>query len=445
MRLFEPHRDLIARRAFILSALILAFGYGVVAASYNLFPVPLIQDARLTANDLLRMTGIVQPWYYDRSDQAQAAHIRSAHGVAPGLRLISGLTRDGSTVANVVDVHGHVVHTWAIEWNQIWPDSTHLTPHLLPRWSPTTVHGLALADNGDLVFNFEERGMVRLDACGGVVWRLPYRTHHSIHFDERGHIWAPGLITRTEESARLPNYRAPFQDYTVLEVSPGGRILTEFFVADMLVANGLGGLLYMSMSNDTTTVGGDTLHLNDVETFPTSLSPGIFAPGDIMISLRNINAIVVFDRGRRVKYVSVGAVLRQHDPDFVDGNTIAVFDNNNLSREQFDGPPDPDGRYSRIVGLSALTTDLDVLFSGSRERPFFTHIMGKHQLLPNGNRLLTESVAGRVLEIDAAGNIAWEYFNVLGDGRVGMINDALWLPDTFTPAFFASASAACEG
>jgi hypothetical protein len=307
------------------------------------------------------------------------------------------------------------------------------------------VHGLALADNGDLVFNFEERGMVRLDACGGVVWRLPYRTHHSIHFDERGHIWAPGLITRTEESARLPNYRAPFQDYTVLEVSPGGRILTEFFVADMLVANGLGGLLYMSMSNDTTTVGGDTLHLNDVETFPTSLSPGIFAPGDIMISLRNINAIVVFDRGRRVKYVSVGAVLRQHDPDFVDGNTIAVFDNNNLSREQFDGPPDPDGRYSRIVGLSALTTDLDVLFSGSRERPFFTHIMGKHQLLPNGNRLLTESVAGRVLEIDAAGNIAWEYFNVLGDGRVGMINDALWLPDTFTPAFFASASAACEG
>ena len=41
-----------------------------------------------------------------------------------------------------------------------------------------------LLDTGDLIFNYENLGLVRVDVCGNVVWRLPYRTHHSIWRDE---------------------------------------------------------------------------------------------------------------------------------------------------------------------------------------------------------------------------------------------------------------------
>lgn len=174
------------------------------------------------------------------------------------------------------------------------------------------------------------------------------------------------------------------------------------------------------------------------------MTPGVFEAGDVMISLRNINTIVVFDPGtRRVKYLSVGAVLRQHDPDFVDGETISVFDHNNLAVWGEETTPDPAGHQSRVVRLSASKPGVDVRFSGSAQQPFFTDIMGSHQLLPNGHMLLVESIAGRVVEIDAAGRVVWEHFNVVDEGLVAVTVDAMVLPQSVDETFFRTAVAAC--
>ena len=47
-------------------------------------------------------------------------------------------------------------------------------------------------------------------------------------------------------------------------------------------------------------------------------------------------------------------------------------------------------------------------FAGSDEVPFYTWRRGKHQVLSNGNLLLTESEHGRLLEVDAEGALVWE-------------------------------------
>ena len=446
---FNP--DALARVMFYLSIPLLGFAYGFLATERGLFPVTVIREVPATAGFVLERVGVKLPWYYQRSDRTEKVVLHLPERMAPGLRLIGGLDVDDKTAARVVDAHGRIVHSWVLEWKKLWPDPDHLSEDVVPEGNRALVHGMALAPNGDLIFNFDEKGMVRLDPCGRVRWRLPYRTHHSIELDEAGQIWASGLITRTESSPRLPNYVPPFEDFTVLKLSPDGTILSELFVADLLIQNGLTGLLYMSSTSNATRVGGDTLHLNDVDPFPASMTPGVFAAGDVMISLRNINAIVVFDSvSHRVKFVSVGAVLRQHDADFVDGNTISVFDNHNLSvpvnnfSARLRGTTvDPAGHHSRIVRLSAVTGQVEVLFAGSADRPFFTHIMGRQQLLPNGNSLLTEAASGRVLEVDVGGNLVWEYFNLLGDGRIGVTNDAILLPVSQDPTFFAEAAAAC--
>jgi hypothetical protein len=245
------------------------------------------------------------------------------------------------------------------------------------------------------------------------------------------------LVTRYARQSALPNYAPPFEDYTVVEVSAEGKVLTEISVFDLLDRNGLGGLLYMStLDHSSFQVSGDTLHLNDVETFPAALAPGVFEAGDILISLRNISTVLVFDpRTLRVKFVTTGRVLRQHDPDFIDGNTISIFDNNPRDRQ-----------YSRIVTMSAAdpTQAVHVRVEGSDGQPFRTPKMGKHQYLPGGNVLVVESVSGRVIEIDRAGRIVWQYVNLVKDGVAGSIADAVRLPPAMDAAFVAGAVSACR-
>lgn len=44
-----------------------------------------------------------------------------------------------------------------------------------------------------------------------------------------------------------------------------------------------------------------------------------------------------------------------------------------------------------------------------RSEPFYTEFQGKWQLLDNGNLLLTESQAGRVVEVAPDGRSVWEW------------------------------------
>ena len=433
------------RVLFFASLLMLAFGYGVLAEHYSLFPVPMAKQARDAASQLLEESGAVLPWYYRESSETQAVRVHNVSAVSPGLRLISGLAKDETTLVRVIDAEGRQVHSWSIDWFKLWPQPDHLSADLVPKSNAGLVHGLSVAPNGDLIFNFSELGLMRLDPCGSVVWRLPYRTHHSVQLDDDGNIWVPGLITRDKSVASLPNHIPPFDDYRILEVSSDGHIKRDVGVADLLVANGFTGLLYLSsILNRNTKVSGDTMHLNDIEVFSKSLTPGFFQPGDVMVSLRNINTIVVFDPNTlKIKYHSIGQVLRQHDPDFVDGNTITVFNNNNLATWHPDTTrPNRSGQHSQIVQLSG-SGETKVLFTGSERAPLFTDIMGSHQRLPNGNLLIMESIEGRVIEVDPSGNLVWEYINVVGNGRVGLVDDAVVLPANLDDAFFKRTVAAC--
>jgi hypothetical protein len=220
-----------------------------------------------------------------------------------------------------------------------------------------------------------------------------------------------------------------------------GEILEDIEVIDILRQNDLYGLLFMSsLHNSNTLVRGDTLHLNDIEVFPSSLRPGTFAPGDIMLSLRNINTVMVIDHDtHEVKFRATGRFLRQHDPDFVDGDRITIFDNRNLSPSR-----GPEKRASRVVELDARTGEMSVVLDGRQETPFFTDIMGTHQRLPNGNLLITSSREGRIIEVLPDGSVAWEFQNRVDEHRNGLVTMGMVLPPEMDEAFFRRLAAPCN-
>ena len=97
----------------------------------------------------------------------------------------------------------------------------HLTQAEMPKRRPgTSVHGLALLDDGSIVFNFENSGLVKLDRCGSIVWTLRRMTHHSVERAESGGYWVGGRKFYSRER------KSPFPPLNRISVipHPGGGL-----------------------------------------------------------------------------------------------------------------------------------------------------------------------------------------------------------------------------
>jgi hypothetical protein len=431
--------DLVPRLAFYFSLFVAVFALGYMVHRHAWWPHPIISNAEQAFRDLRDRSKGTREWYYFDTDATRRATLHHADAMAPGPTLIAYVGADEHQFIEVIDANANVLNQWRVDWFDLWPDADHLEERLRPKTLPgAIVHGVLLMKDGGVLLQHDACGLVRLDACGHVVWRLAQRTHHSLNLDDRGHIWTSIRHSRHERLPGLFTYHPIFEEYTIAEISPDGQLLQEVSLFDLLRENGLPGLLYLATWNDNTIdTSDDTMHVNDVEVFTSDFAPGFFQPGDVMVSVRRMNAVMVFDlTQRKLKHFSIGGFVRQHDPDFIDGNTLSIFDNHHIGSRS-------DGVQSRIVIEDVPAGTQRVAFSGTAERPFFTDIMGKHQWLPNGNLMLVESTRGRVLEVDPEGRLVWEFVNVLGNGLAGAVSEGTRLSANFTADFFAGRRSAC--
>jgi hypothetical protein len=414
----------------VLCGFLLAFAYGVAVQRYKLFPFGYIGQAEEAVQLTLDQAAGNSSWYYPPTERSKTVTFPGGNTNRDGLNLLTAMGPNKSLTLKVVDMQGATVHQWPVDWFDIWPDATHLPQDSIPQSRPGThLHGTLLLPDGDVIFNFEKQGTVRMGLCGEVRWKLPYQTHHSIHMDDDGVLWMSGLSSNAEAMPDYPAHNTPVREQTIIQVSQNGELLDELSVFDLLVKNNQRALLHMRASALSNSVSGDSLHLNDVETFPADLEEGFFSHGDVLISLRNINTVLVYDPTTlRIKFMKVGEFVRQHDPDFVDGNTIMLFDNNNIGPASF-------GQQSRIVLLDAPSGKVSVLYEGDDEFPFYTPIMGKQQALADNHLIITDSVNGRGFEIDANGKVVWEYINIVADGVVGIVEEVERIPNSYNAVF----------
>ena len=311
--------------------------------------------------------------------------------------MVVGMSEELVNFVAIMDRTGRVVHEIQPDWFELPTEDIDLPETRRPKSPPgTSIHGVAVMPNGDFVLNFQNLSTMRLDPCGRPVWMLPNFGHHFVEPDDDGNLWVSSerLGADGEDGANYANHEGRIFDWLIQKISPDGKLLRSIPVIDILFKNDLLGLLYLStLDGDGTSVSGDTLHLNDVEVFPRRLSEGVFKHGDLMISLRNINTVIVVDpETLAIRYRITGPFLRQHDPDFVSGDRFIVFDNRNLMPD-----PAPLEKRSRILEVDAKTGKVREVFKPKGDAAFFTNIMGKQQLLPNGNLLITASWEGRAM------------------------------------------------
>lgn len=397
--------DRLASLLFIASLLFAAFLYGFASHRFEIFPYIILKDAHEAL-----LSSREPPHYLRPVRHANpGVHIHDSDAIAPGVTLITTFwpDRNWQPGIRIIDVEGNTLHHWDVTPHTLWPGDPHndgMPGNMAIR--DNYVHGSYLFPNGDLLYNIEYLGLVRVDRCNNVRWKLPYRTHHSISRDDDGNFWVSGAKWITADDPRtgqFPGLRPPYTEDTALKVSPEGEILEEISLLEAIYN---GGYQYLFWKYGYRT--DDPTHLNDVESLSSSLADHFpaFESGDLVVSMKHINSVAVLDTSGRIKWIDSHLLTRQHDPDFEEDGWIVIFDN----RE--DGTDT--GEYlggSAIVAINPATGESRQVYPTDDSQRFFTLLGGKHRLLPGGNRLITETAAGRVFEIDASGRTVWEWIH----------------------------------
>ena len=426
-------REYLFRIYWVASLCALAFAYGVAVGLFKVFPYRLLQAVAYTGRELIRSpshTLRLAPEKFLAQSPPEGRGV--THHVAgksfPGITLITGFF-EGSNGIRLIDIDGKLLNEWRLSYNEIWPESPHLSdqPH---DWD-TELHGAMLLPNGDVIFTYQYGGLVRMDRCGQVKWKLPRRTHHQFFADADGNLWVPSRKLRDEPVRNYPKIPPPFEEDYILKISPDGVVLAELSILDAIFDSRFEGLLFANGAHDSeleVPLSGDFTHLNDVELLLPDLAPAfpMFEEGDLLVSLRNLNLLMVLSpHSGQIKWTQVGPFVRQHDPDFLPTGRIAVFDNrrDGSGANLFGG--------SRILSIDPSTERTSTLYGARKGEDFYTDTKGEQQSLNNGNLLISESDKGHAFEIDPNGKIVWSYVNRWTNDSVGKISQATRYPDDY--------------
>lgn len=413
----------------------LVFAYGAAVGKYELFPYKVLDQSFDAASDFYRhweSYAHLEPVKHLNPARKQGAGvtIHDPELAYAGLTFMTGLF-DRKVVPQVVDMQGAVVHRWVPDLDRIWggvgDDLQEGSQRPFNEWD-LLIHGAWVLPDDNVILNYSPTLLLKLDKCGNPLWVRPYGTHHSVFRSEDGSFWVSGNHHIAKGGVAPPMIVPPFMEESALQVSPEGEILREIPLARLLIDNGMEGLLFPTGA----AVGNphlDFTHLNDVEVLQSADAAGfsMFNAGDVMVSLRNLNLVFVFDPNTlKIKWHQTGPWLRQHDPDFQPNGTISIFNNrmdNTTAGSVFGG--------SNIMVIDPASRKTRVVYEGSPENPFYTEGMGKHQFLPNGNILITEAEGGRFFEVDEKGEIVWEFINRFDGKHIAEVQEATRIPEDF--------------
>lgn len=394
----------VERLVFFLSVVTLSCFYGIVASHLGWFPAKHVYRAMEQLQQLISPPGFVSARIYEWS----GVRTHRPERIAQGLTLVASVWKDqdGWTPGlRLLDAEGKLHHRWRAHPDSIFEKGSRERPNL--GQADLDIQGSYLFPNGDVLINLEYVGTVRLDACSRVQWRLLNGGHHSIARADDGTFWIPSVSERPRRGSPdhpngLPGLDRPVYHEYLQRVTSKGEVRDRIHVLDLLYENGLERHIRKSSAS-----APDVTHLNDIEALPVRMVDEypLFEAGDLLVSLRNLHLVMVVDPDtEEVKWHASQPFLRQHDPDFTGEGWVGVFDNNVDGTER--------GTMlggSRVIALQPHTGFRKILFSLARAGPFYTSVRGKWQKLDNGNLLLVESEAGRVVEVTADGRLVWEW------------------------------------
>jgi hypothetical protein len=337
--------------------------------------------------------------YLDGSQQAPSRSgvtVFDRERTMPGYNFVTSGHRPG---ADLMDLEGNVLHSWHRAYPGVFPGR---------RKDPGSSYWrrAKLLENGDVIAIFEGRGMVRIDRNSRLVWAHYNRAHHDFVVRDDGHVV---VLTRAGRKPApdgpIPD---PFLEDFVTILAPDGSRLRSISIAEAILAT---PELADIWPGDPPR-GGDAFHTNSIQLLDGAHG---FEPGQALLSIRNLDLLAVIDISEpSIPWFAQGSFRAQHDARMLATGRILLFDNAGA-----------EGR-SRVIELDPATKKIVWEYRDSPEHPLHSIMCGTAQRLPNGNTLISETDAGRALEVTASGETVWEYVSPHRAGKKGQFIASLF-------------------
>jgi len=325
--------------------------------------------------------------------------------------------------ARLVGMLGDLVNTWSAPPNDALLTKMPILQsagHILAVHGPISVPGYVRA-RGSLVTEYDYGGnKVWEYAPGRNIDIFPFGGFHDDLFRlDNGNtvMMASVLVSGTSISP------ITLIDDCIIEVNPAGAIVWAWYTwqhfDEFHFTDTAKNLIYA--------IGGDWAHANSVTVVPpNNLFDPRFTPGNLIISYRNLNTIIVVDKSTGAVVWNMGPndaqTIGQHYPNMIplglDGaGRILAFDNGASG-----GYPPVSREYSRVVEIEPRFKTLAWTYtsarSGMQNWTFFSPFISGAQRLLGGNTLITEGTKGRIFEVTSTGAIVWEYMSPFSETRV---------------------------
>jgi hypothetical protein len=401
--------------AFLAALVLIALVSGAVLSAAGIFPGPQIGRAYQGGQALYdQLTGYRDVYTTDLwSPQRGPDKGVTVHDPARAQAGVTLYTSGHEAAAYLISMDGEVLHEWRRPFSTVWDESA-----AVRRPQPDShvyFRKAVVYPNGDLLAIYEGAGdtpygygLVKLDRDSEVIWSYLGSTHHDIDIGPDGRIYA---LTHAFVDEPLEGYgllASPRLDDFLVVLSPDGDELEKISLIHAVAASEYQHLLHTVASFAL----ADPLHTNTVDVISEEAAAN-FAfgqAGQILLSFRELGAIAVLDlESQELVWLARGYWLGQHDPDILPNGNVLLFDNHG----NFD---QPEGR-SRVIEFDPRTMAIVWQYAGSPELPFESSIRSSQQRLGNGNTLITESSAGRILEVTPAGDIVWQFVNPIRGGE----------------------------
>jgi len=425
-----------------LALLFLATIYGAASVYMNWWPGSLVSDARNAAEALFAVQNeeLVKNWptsmeFIETTAGQSLATIdhNNSGTVADDLIFVDGGSQQllehcpsNGCLAWIMDRQGGIRHVWDIGPKSIWEDVDH-------------VEGFSRADNiysvgahpfpnGDLLIVYQGRntypygvGIAKFDKDSNLLWRKDNFAHHWFSVDADGLIYIaafnplPAPVQLGDTHMQIDCNGGTLYEDVIAVLDPDGNEIERISILEALTESDLNGLAFQAIHSDRplplTYNECDPTHLNDVQVISAAdaaTSPHL-ATGDLLISLRSINAVAVLSRASgKITWSSSGRSVLQHSPRYLGDDSILIFDN-------LGGSAAAGG--SRLINLDMSTGIARAHLpdmSDPAAKNFFSSTAGYIDVHEDRQRALVSLTRqGRTLEVELqSGKVLWEFINI---------------------------------
>jgi outer membrane protein assembly factor BamB len=298
--------------------------------------------------------------------------------------------------ATLMDMEGRTLHTWRFPYQDAFgppkqdasgpPKSTKANAHWWRR-----IH---LYSNGDLLAIFSGLGMVKIDKNSELLWSSPLQAHHDVDVQPNGDIY---VLTRVAHMIPRIHPSAPILEDFISVLGPDGVEKQRISLLEAFENSPHRKLIFEGKRKE-----GDLFHTNTVGVLDgriAATSPP-FAKGRVLTSMNALGVVAVVDLpSRSIVWLRKTPPVGQHDPQVLANGNLLLFENHEGSG------------HSRVVEIDPVDFTVRWSYGGSDEQPLYSKFLGAVQRLPNGNTLITESDAGRAVEVTPEGEIVWQFHN----------------------------------